>query len=225
MAHLAHALNPEGLPGEPIYYLSAAQREVCERKPSLAPYAALLPCWIPHADVAAALGHERHAIDAAFARVGAYAWATEFENVHATWRFDEPGFEFGGIRWNGSEQLYQAQKAGAPGSAEFQVIAPAFAEADPMEAYELGRRLRLRADWEAAKDDAMRTALRAKFLEPGPTGDSLRALLLSTHPRPLASVKGDAYWGIGLAGDGDNKLAAFLMELRDELRRGRDAEA
>ena len=43
---------------------------------------------------------------------------------------------------------------------------------------------------------------------------SLRQLLLSTHPRPLVSVKSDAYWGTGRNGQGLNRLGSLLMELR-----------
>lgn len=218
MALIPHELHPGVLPGEPVYFLSVAQRALCERTPGLAHIAAELPCWLPHVTVSSALGFDRAAIDAAVAHVGAYAWATEFENVHSKFAYDEPGFEFRGRVWAGSEQLFQAQKTGAPESAEFRDASPAFAMLTPEEAFTRGQRVALRADWEAAKDDSMRTAVRAKFLAPGIAGDSLRALLLSTYPRPLASVKYDAYWGIGSNGEGQNRLAALLMELRDELR-------
>ena len=55
---------------------------------------------------------------------GCYVWATEFENVHQTWArgFAEPGFEFGGRWFAGSEQLFQLQKAGVPGSPGFEEV-------------------------------------------------------------------------------------------------------
>jgi predicted NAD-dependent protein-ADP-ribosyltransferase YbiA (DUF1768 family) len=59
----------------------------------------------------------------------------------------------------------------------------------------------------------MREAVSHKFrADPG-----LRELLLATAPHPLASVKGDTFWGIGFNGEGENRLAELLMELRDTL--------
>jgi predicted NAD-dependent protein-ADP-ribosyltransferase YbiA (DUF1768 family) len=46
----------------------------------------------------------------------------------------------------------------------------------------------------------------------------LAQLLLSTHPHPLASIKPDRYWGMGFDGQGQNKLALLLMEVREELK-------
>jgi predicted NAD-dependent protein-ADP-ribosyltransferase YbiA (DUF1768 family) len=57
----------------------------------------------------------------------------------------------------------------------------------------------------------MRAALRAKFTQSA----ALRALLASTGEHPLVQVKaGDAYWGTGPDGRGQNQLGALLMALR-----------
>lgn len=66
--------------------------------------------------------------------------------------------------------------------------------------------------WMAQRDEVMRTAVREKFAEP-----QLRRLLVSTHPHPLLSIKGDRYWGVEPSGQGENQLAVLLMELRDSL--------
>ena len=121
---------------------------------------------------------------------------------------------FEGIRFRGSEQLFQLQKAGDPGTPAFNSDAFRFANADESTAYSLGHAIKLRPDWEQAKGGCMMRALRAKF-----RGDaSLRTLLQSTRGVPLVAVKSDAYWGTGSDGaSGRNMLGQLLMRLRDEL--------
>ena len=87
----------------------------------------------------------------------------------------------------------------------------------PMEAANLGRdrKRKLRRDWESAKDDVMRKAVRAKFTQ----HDELRTLLLSTGDAKLVEhTTNDAYWGDGGDGRGRNKLGQILMEIRADLR-------
>ncbi len=164
------------------------------------------------------MGFGTASIDAAEGAKGKYLWATEFENVHSTWRFQEPGFHVqvqdSKIHFGGSEQLYQLLKVGDIGSPEFNALAPEFASLTPDGAYSRGKALSLRPDWTVgAQDAAMLLALRHKF-----RGDAgLAALLVSTHPHPLVSVKGDTYWGIGFDGRGQNRLGEQLVAVRDEL--------
>jgi hypothetical protein len=208
---------------ESLFYLCASQRAIVERLPlpAAAPLRALaaqLPGWVPYRLVQLAQGHTTGAIDAAERSWGPFLWATEFENVHSSWTgFAEPGFEFQGRHWRGSEQLYQACKAGEPGSAPFEAQAARFAAAAEMEAYGYGQVLQLRPDWHsnkatgvAAKDGAMERAVRLKFSDP-----ALRLLLESTRGHQLCSIKGDDYWGAGLKGRGRNRLPELLMALRD----------
>jgi len=75
------------------------------------------------------------------------------------------------------------------------------------------------AEWDCRRDSVMRTAVSMKFQDP-----ELRRLLLSTHPHPLLSIKGDHYWGVSPSGKGCNKLAEILMELRSFLREERELE-
>ncbi len=166
------------------------------------------------------MGFGTVSIDAAEGAKGKYLWATEFENVHSTWHFQEPGFHVqlqdSKIHFKGSEQLYQLLKVGDIGSPEFDALAPKFASLTPEQAFGMGRSLRLRPDWQAgAQDAAMLLALRHKFRADA----GLAALLLSTHPHPLVSVKPDDYWGIGLDGRGRNRLGDQLAIIRDELLR------
>ncbi|CAE7230428.1 ybiA [Symbiodinium necroappetens] len=208
---------------QPMYYLSPGQASVVETSEILkeAVEAAgglqdradgKLGCYVPHRKVAAALGLSSSGIDKAEVAFGAYLWCTEFENVHSTWVFEEPGLDFNGLRFKGPEQLFQLHKFGDRNSEAFKDKAPAFAEATPEQAFRMGRGATLPPDWESMKESVMRDVLRAKFEH-----DGLRQLLKSTHPHPLVSVKSDAYWGAGFDGKGRNRLGALLQELRDEL--------
>ncbi|CAJ1434116.1 unnamed protein product, partial [Effrenium voratum] len=179
-----------------------------------------LPCWVPHRCLADALGFSHGGIAAAEGALGrGYLWASEFENVHSLWPFREPGFTAHGVRFAGPEQFYQLHKHRDARLWPAETT-PSFAEAigraanvSEMEAYGWGQRCSVRDDWETAKVEVMRVAVAHKFrADPG-----LRALLLSTAPHPLASVKGDAFWGIGFDGEGENMLAKLLMQLRDTL--------
>ena len=51
------------------------------------------------------------------------------------------------------------------------------------------------AVWDKRKVDVMLEAVLSKFRAVDASGDSLRGLLLSTHPHPLLAIKGDTFWG------------------------------
>lgn len=77
-----------------------------------------------------------------------------------------------------------------------------------------GRKVELRADWEAIKIDVMRELLRQKFgTEP------LKSKLLKTGKAQLVEGNwwGDRFWGV-CDGVGENHLGRLLMEIREELR-------
>lgn len=139
-----------------MYYLSAAQSSVIESRglERLRGYLSTLPCWVPHREVASDLGFSHHGINAAEKRFGPYRWATEFENVHSMWAFQEAGFPYGSRHFAGPEQFFQLCKAGPPGSEGFEKLADAFAVMTPEEAFAAGRKLRCRSDWEDVKDAA-----------------------------------------------------------------------
>jgi ribA/ribD-fused uncharacterized protein len=137
-------------------------------------------------------------------------------------RVNEPHGEFSnfapypvklkGRTWPSTEHFFQAQKFA--GSEHEEVIRKA---ASPMTAAHLGRsrKLPLRKDWESAKDNVMREALRAKFTQ----HPDLRSLLLETGNATLVEHRQrDRYWGDGGDGTGKNRLGLLLMELRAELR-------
>ena len=115
--------------------------------------------------------------------------------------------------WPTSEHYFQAQKFANTEYEEAIRLSKS-----PMIAARMGRSRQhpLRSDWEAAKDDIMREALRAKFGQhPG-----LRSLLLETGDCELVEhTKNDRYWGDGGDGTGKNRLGKLLMQLRAELRK------
>ena len=184
---------PHALPNnEPYYYLSQEQRSICEHLDALHSCVPHLPCWVPHRIVSNALGYGEMGIHNALQRSDfdqPYVWATEFENVHSTWNFDEPQIIVDGIQYNGSEDYYHSQK---PFPFDSQL-------------------------WHRQRDDVMKTAVYHKFT----TSTLLQDLLLSTHNHPLLSIKRDGYWGVFPSGEGENKLAVLLMELRTTLRKSK----
>ena len=83
-----------------------------------------------------------------------------------------------------------------------------------LEAWSIGRKFELREDWDTAKVDVMRKAVKAKFTQNEP----LRDMLLSTKDFPLVQLKpDDGFWGTGKQGTGRNMLGQLLMDLRREL--------
>jgi len=115
--------------------------------------------------------------------------------------------------WPTSEHYFQAQKFVGTEYEEAVRLAKS-----PMIAARMGRSRQrpLRPDWESAKDDIMREALRAKFTQHA----GLRSLLLDTGDSELIEhTKNDSYWGDGGDGTGKNRLGQLLMELRAEFRK------
>lgn len=118
--------------------------------------------------------------------------------------------EYNGIRFLNSEAAFQAQKT--LDKAEQMK----FSNLPPNKAKALGRRVKLREDWEEVKDQIMYEVVKAKF-EQNPT---LLEKLLSTGNAYLeeGNTWGDDYWGVPFGGTGQNKLGHILMRLREEFR-------
>lgn len=99
---------------------------------------------------------------------------------------------------------------------EFQRIAAA---RGPGEAKMLGRRCKMRADWDTARVEVMRAALALKFAP----GTELAQRLLETETKVLieGTMWGDRIWGV-YRGSGRNLLGVLLMEQRGYLKAVRD---
>jgi|15BtaG_2_1085339.scaffolds.fasta_scaffold86590_1 ribA/ribD-fused uncharacterized protein len=85
----------------------------------------------------------------------------------------------------------------------------------PAVAKKLGRRCKLRDNWEVIKFDVMIYALRKKFTEP-----RLHEKLLATGNQTLVEGNywNDTYWGVNLkTGNGENNLGKLLMQVRYEI--------
>ncbi len=84
----------------------------------------------------------------------------------------------------------------------------------PGRAKRFGRKLELRAGWEAFKIDVMRTLIQAKFDQ----HPDLEDMLDKTYPAQLIEGNnwGDTFWGV-CRGKGENWLGRLLMEYRDRI--------
>ena len=131
--------------------------------------------------------------------------------------FSPHGFEVDGVYWPTVEHFFQAQKfAGTPHEEQMERIR-ALRRVKDTKRMGHDRRLAIRPDWDDAKVDVMRLAVRRKF----ETHDDLRAQLLATGDEELVeTAPSDWFWGCGADGTGENRLGKILMELRDELRAG-----
>lgn len=90
-----------------------------------------------------------------------------------------------------------------------------FTRLNPSEAKRLGRRVRLRCDWEEVKDGIMFEVVMAKF----GGSQALADALLATGDEKLVegNTWGDRYWGV-CDGKGLNKLGGILERVRENLR-------
>ncbi len=112
-----------------------------------------------------------------------------------------------GVTYHSVEAAYQAAKT-LDGKQRAK-----FATASASDAKRMGRRLKLRADWEEVKLGVMEDLLRQKF-----SRDPLRAQLLATGDAELVEVNywGDVFWGV-CQGVGENWLGRLLMKVRAEI--------
>ena len=119
---------------------------------------------------------------------------------------------WGGNRWYPSvEHAYVAQKSLNEEWREMISKTPT-----PEEAKKLGRKVKLRANWEDIKFSVMRYYVRQKFL----FNPELCKKLMDTGDRKLVegNTWGDTYWGV-CNGKGENNLGKLLMEVRDEANK------
>ncbi|MGX1195794.1 NADAR family protein [Metabacillus sp. SLBN-84] len=139
---------------------------------------------------------------------------TEFRGEHYFLsNFFSAPVVFEGIRYENNEAAFQAQKQPERASE--------FSSLPPNEAKRLGRRVKLRPDWEVVKQDVMLGVVRAKFTQ----NAKLREKLIQTGDAELieGNTWGDTYWGV-CRGTGRNELGKILMMVRDDLKKCNDAE-
>ena len=115
-----------------------------------------------------------------------------------------------GILYPSTENAYQAAKLGLgdlEGWKQFENISAS-------QSKKLGKKLKIREDWESVKLGIMEEILAIKFSKP-----ILKQLLLGTGDAEL--IEGnwwhDTYWGV-CEGVGKNHLGILLMNLRNKIR-------
>lgn len=179
---------PEKL-DESRIYLSKQQAEVCMQYPKLQHLADQLPGWVRQTLISDAQGFSRGGITRAFnyTKFQWWVWATEFENMHDMWKFDEPKIEVDQVIYKNCEIYYHSQKP-KPFNSEV---------------------------WDNKRVQVMMTGLRAKFKVSKEAREVLLKsyphLLLSIKKDKFWGFHPDE--GIG----GENILAQLLMILRQEL--------
>jgi len=118
-----------------------------------------------------------------------------------------------GITYPTVEHFYQAQK-----THDTQIKQTIANLRFPGQAKKYGRKIPLREDWDEIKLDIMLWGLTEKFNEP-----ELESLLLKTGNATLIEGNnwGDTYWG-QCNGNGLNMLGKLLMEVRDQIKNGKN---
>lgn len=111
-----------------------------------------------------------------------------------------------GIRFKNNEAAFQAMKCPERMN-EFCNLAPS-------EAKRLGRRVKLREDWNQVKDQIMYEICKEKFSE----HPWLAQRLVATDGFDLieGNTWGDHIWGV-CDGYGEDRLGIILMKIRDEI--------
>jgi ribA/ribD-fused uncharacterized protein len=135
--------------------------------------------------------------------------------------------------WPTVEHYYQAQKsidpayrqaireAVTPGRAKRLGASPTAPRRQSRQSWFRRNKTALRADWQEARLEVMRRAVRAKFLQ----NRDLAELLLATGTAELLEDSAtDSFWGVGPDGRGLNGLGRVLMEVREELAAARERE-
>lgn len=131
---------------------------------------------------------------------GEYRWLSNFWPVRVT---------LDGYSYPSVEHAYQASKTLDRSERLLISTAPSAGTAK-----RLGKRLKLRRDWDDVKVDVMYELLCQKF-----SRTELRRLLLATGDQQIIEGNswGDTFWGV-CRGEGQNHLGKLIMQIRDELR-------
>lgn len=125
--------------------------------------------------------------------------------------FYEARVEYRGLVYGSNEAAFQAQKCMT------EEEKTQFTGFGPGKSKGVGRRVRLRPDWEKVKIGIMEEIVRAKFTQ----HPELAAKLLATGDKVLVEGNhwGDTCWGVDTrTGQGENNLGRILMKIREELK-------
>jgi hypothetical protein len=115
-----------------------------------------------------------------------------------------------GIVYPNAETAFQAQKTlDVEERRKFSMLK------NPVQAKRLGRKVKLRDDWEEVKLDIMTEVVSQKFLQ----HPHLIEMLLQTGDEELIEGNkwGDRFWGV-CKGKGKNHLGKILMKIRDAYK-------
>ena len=120
---------------------------------------------------------------------------------------------FEGLKFKSSEAAFQAAK-----TLDID-IRKTFTQLEPNKAKQIGRKLKMRSDWENVKLKIMEEIVRDKFTR----NIGLQEALLATDNQELIEGNwwGDTFWGVDIkSGEGKNMLGQMLMEIRTFLQKG-----
>ena len=138
----------------------------------------------------------------------------------------EARMQIDGMTFETVEHYLQWSKAGQFGDAETQAKILKTKSPKSVKAYGENVKEFKEDEWNEKRDDVMRIALKAKFMQ----HPELKAKLLSTGDRPIGEANArDKYWSIGTGADtakakipskwpGKNRLGELLVALRTELK-------
>lgn len=129
---------------------------------------------------------------------GEYYFLSNFYNADVT---------YDGITFKNNEAAFQSMKV--------LKNREQFANLNPSDAKRLGRRVKLREDWEDVKTQMMYEICLAKFTQ----NADLRDKLIATGNKMLVegNTWGDKVWGC-VNGVGENRLGKILMQIREDLK-------
>jgi conserved hypothetical protein, ribA/ribD-fused len=133
---------------------------------------------------------------------GEYRWLSNFWNGQVI---------IEGLTFNNRESAYQAMKC------EDESDRKQFCNLTGDQAKRLGRKVKIRSDWDEIKDDVMYKIVFNYFNN----NEEEKEKLIATGDAELieGNTWNDTYWGI-CNGIGKNKLGKTLMQVREELKNG-----
>lgn len=134
----------------------------------------------------------------------------KIDNLRGTFlsNFHEATVVYDGIRYRNAESAFQSAKlADKKERLQFQKLTGAEAKA-------LGKKIKLRDDWEEIKLKVMYDVVSAKFAN----NEDLRNQLIWTWEKEIVegNTWGDTYWGV-CRGKGENHLGKILMWIRKDI--------